>query len=72
VPIILITANYLGAISHSLCAIEAIEKRQLKIAKIIVNEHLEKPIETSQFITSIKDFYDYEILSLKNFIKKLD
>ncbi|MFM8186193.1 MAG: dethiobiotin synthase [Alphaproteobacteria bacterium] len=69
-PIILVSSNYLGAISHTLCAIKAMECQNLKIAKIIVNEHQEMPVATADFINCLKDFCNYEIEIMQNFIKK--
>jgi len=69
-PIILVSSNYLGAISHSLSAIKAIESYDLQIYKIIVNEHQEMPVATVDFINCLKDFCNYEIEIMQNFIKK--
>jgi len=69
-PIILVSSNYLGAISHSLSAIKAIESHDLQIYKIIVNEHQEMPVATVDFINCLKDFCNYEIEIMQNFIKK--
>jgi dethiobiotin synthetase len=68
-PILLVTSNYLGAISHTLCCLEAIKNKNLIISKIIVNEHEKMPIKTSKFIDCLNNFCDYEIVSMKNFIK---
>lgn len=37
-PVVLVTANYLGAISHTLTAIEACERRRIRIAAIAVSQ----------------------------------
>ncbi|MEO1136556.1 MAG: dethiobiotin synthase [Pseudomonadota bacterium] len=37
-PVILISADYLGTVSHTLSAMEALEKRGLKIAAAIISE----------------------------------
>lgn len=42
VPVLLVTQNYLGAISHTLCAIEALRSRGIAIEKIIINDHQNK------------------------------
>ena len=39
IEIILITSNFLGSLSQTLCAIEVIKKYHLKIHKIIVNNN---------------------------------
>jgi dethiobiotin synthetase len=68
-PILLVTSNYLGAISHTLCCLEAIKNKNLKISKIIVNEHQLMPIKTLKFIDCLNNFCNYEIVSMKAFIK---
>ncbi len=68
-PILLVTSNYLGAISHTLCSLEAIKSKNLIISKIIVNEHQTMPIKTLKFIDCLNNFCDYKIVSVKNFIK---
>lgn len=37
IPTILITANYLGSISHTLCAVESAKSKGIEIEKIILN-----------------------------------
>jgi len=68
-PILLVTSNYLGAISHTLCCLESIKNKNLKISKIIVNEHQKMPIKTIKFIDCLKHFCNHEIVSMENFIK---
>lgn len=68
-PILLVTSNYLGAISHTLCCLESIKNKNLKISKIIVNEHQIMPIKTTKFIDCLNNFSDDKIISMKNFIK---
>ena len=69
IPILLVTSNYLGSISHTLCCLESIKNKNLKISKIIVNEHQIMPIKTSKFIDCLNNFCDDKIISMKNFIK---
>jgi dethiobiotin synthetase len=38
IPTLLLTANYLGAISHTLCAVEALKARKIPVEKILINE----------------------------------
>lgn len=69
-PIILVTANYLGSISHTLCALEVIKNKKLKISYIVVNELNKGPISNSEFIKCLKNFSDCKIFELNNFVKK--
>ena len=39
IPVLLVAANYLGAISHTLTAVLALESKNIKISKILVNHH---------------------------------
>lgn len=73
IPLLLITENYLGSISHTFCAIEALKSRKILIEKIIINEHfsgLQKPsgIQTKQLSKVIKNFSGIEVIFLKNFL----
>jgi len=74
-PIILITSNYLGSISHTISAIESILNRHLKLSFIIVNDNKNPPISDKIFIKCLKKFIEnkmtkFKIISLKNFLKK--
>lgn len=73
IPLLLITENYLGSISHTFCAIEALKSRKILIEKIIINEHfsgLQKSsgIQTKQLSKVIKNFSGIEVIFLKNFL----
>ncbi len=37
IPVVVVSASYLGAINHTLCTIEVLEKRMIKIIGIILN-----------------------------------
>jgi dethiobiotin synthetase len=69
IPVLLLSANYLGSISHTLCAIEALKCRELVIEKIIINSEL--PLQTKSAISTvdtIKNFSGIETVLLKNFL----
>ncbi len=38
IPTLLVSANYLGSISHTLCAVEALRSKKIFVEKIVVNE----------------------------------
>lgn len=72
IPTLLLTANYLGAISHTLSAVEALRSRNVMIEKIIVNQALPTPQNKSQsIIATIKNFCTIETVSLQEFFEKL-
>ncbi|MDX2083113.1 MAG: dethiobiotin synthase [Rickettsiales bacterium] len=72
IPILLVTANYLGAISHTLCAAEILKSRKLTIEKIIVNKEL-PTLENQRYciIETIKNFSSITTISLSEFSTKL-
>lgn len=67
IPILLIGGNYLGSISHVLCAVEALKSRDCKIEKIIINDFGNKnpDVKISDTIAEIQNFCDIEILPLQ-------
>lgn len=60
IPAILVTANYLGTISHTLTAIEALKIRKIKIDKIIFNIR-ETQIDAKQTLETLRKFIDIRI-----------
>ena len=76
VPVLLLSANYLGAISHTLCAVEALKKHQISPEKIIINEYFlsekkSSSVDISQVITTIQNFTKIETILLRDFLDKL-
>jgi dethiobiotin synthetase len=73
-PIILITANYLSSISHTLCAISAIKSKNLNIEKIIINDGLKRDgahkifDNHEEFAKTLKSFYSVEISLMSHFL----
>mgnify|MGYP000968404375 CR=1 FL=1 len=57
IPVILITANFLGSISQTLCCIESLKSRNITIETIIVNNPPQLKINDSKI--SDKDFLKY-------------
>lgn len=69
IPLLLVSANYLGAISHTLCAVEALKARGVEVAKIIVNETLPTSQQSEiSLIPTLKNFTALEVVSLKKFL----
>lgn len=74
--VLLVTSNYLGAISHTLTAIEVLNSNKVFIEKVIVNDQLSNnqnffknydDISFDDFAKSIKSFYDLNILKISQF-----
>lgn len=75
IPTLLISANYLGAISHTLCALQALKSKKIRLEKIIVNENLlsfqkDSLMEITETVQAIQKFTEVEVASLKAFLDK--
>jgi dethiobiotin synthetase len=69
IPTLLVSANYLGSISHTLCAVTALKSRNVAIEKIIINEDLPTRLPPSLSPNqTIEDFSKIEVISLKNLL----
>jgi dethiobiotin synthetase len=69
IPTLLVSANYLGSISHTLCAVAALKSRDVAIEKIIINEDL--PTQLPQSLSpnqTIENFSKIAVISLKNLL----
>ena len=71
-PILLIGANYLGAISHILTAFNALKNSNNIVEKIIINDELPN-LQKQQFDINktIENFTQTHSLSLNNFFKQI-
>jgi len=71
IPTLLVSANYLGAISHTLSAVKALDLSGVVVEKIIINENspLFKTQENS-IIETIKNFTLKDVVLLSDFFKK--
>jgi dethiobiotin synthetase len=56
IPLVLVVGGYLGAISHTLTALNVIAQRQLKIAAIVVSESERGTVELDDTVASIARF----------------
>ena len=73
IPTLLLSANYLGAISHTLCAIEALKSKNISIEKVIINDHLSGADASfagkmSDMIYTIENFSKIKTVSIKVFL----
>lgn len=66
VPVLLITTNYLGAISHTLSAIKVLESEKIIIEKVVLNEFGD--FDLSIFET-LKNFTKNEVVLIKDLVK---
>lgn len=70
IPTLLVSANYLGAISHTLSAVRVLDSVGVKVEKIIINEN--SPIfeeQKNSIIGTIKNFTSKEVVSMSDFLK---
>ncbi len=56
IPLILVVGGYLGAISHTLTALDVLAQRKLKIAAIVVSESERGTVELDDAVASITRF----------------
>ena len=56
IPLLLVVGGYLGAISHTLTALDVIAQRKLKIAAIVVSESERGTVELHDTVDSIARF----------------
>jgi dethiobiotin synthetase len=57
-PVILIGGSYLGAISHSLTALDALRSRTLKVAALVVNETTGSDVALDETAATVARFAD--------------
>jgi dethiobiotin synthetase len=55
-PLILVTGSYLGAISHTLTAVEVLMHRDLKIAALVVSETPDSTVTLEDTVATVKQF----------------
>ena len=56
IPLLLVVGGYLGAISHTLTALDVLAQRKLKLAAIVVSESERGTVELSDTVGSIARF----------------
>jgi len=56
IPLLLVVGGYLGAISHTLTALDVLAQRKLKIAAIVVSESERGTVELDDTVASITRF----------------
>lgn len=72
IPILLVSSNYLGAISHSLTAMETLKKHNLFVEKIIFNEHFDTQIASARIAKTIENFSKVETIAISKFLNSLN
>jgi dethiobiotin synthetase len=57
-PVLIVTGTYVGTISHTLTALEALARRNLNIAAVVVNESEQSAASLEETLASIARFAD--------------
>jgi dethiobiotin synthetase len=55
-PLVLVAGSYLGTISHTLSAVDVLQRRNLQIAAIVVSESTNSPVALDDTVASIGRF----------------
>jgi dethiobiotin synthetase len=55
-PLVLVAGSYLGTISHTLSAVDVLQRRHLQIAAIVVSESINSPVALDDAVASIGRF----------------
>jgi dethiobiotin synthetase len=56
IPLVLVTGSYLGAISHTLTALDVLSHRGLSVKALVINETLDSPVTMQNTTQSIANF----------------
>src|SRR5512141_1805604 len=73
IPLLLVVGGYLGAISHTLTALDVLAQRKLKIAAIVVSESERGTVELDDTVVSIARFSQgVEVIGLPRLPGKLN
>ena len=69
ISVLLVSANYLGAISHTLCAVEVLKARGVVVEKIILNDELPTAVKaTKELVQTLKDFGGVDVVLMADFL----
>ena len=76
IPVLLVSSNYLGSISHTLCAVQALKNKKIKVEKIIINEHFlgqkkDSLANNLKVAMTIENISGIKTITLQNFLKKI-
>lgn len=55
-PTLLVVGSYLGTISHTLSALEVLERRGLEVRAIVIDETVDSPVALEDTVAAIKQF----------------
>jgi dethiobiotin synthetase len=64
VPCLLVTGSYLGALSHTLTAIETLRQRRISVRALIVNQSAESEVSLAATVSELGHWAQYEIITV--------
>jgi dethiobiotin synthetase len=63
-PLVLVAGSYLGTISHTLSALDVLDRRALKVAAVVVSETPDSPVQLDETVASIATFAAVPVIAL--------
>ena len=63
-PAILVAGSYVGTLSHTLSALDVLERHELKVAAVVVSETPESSVRLDETVDSIADFAAAPVIAL--------
>ena len=63
-PLLLVAGSYLGTISHTLSALDVLDRRALKVAAVVVSETADSPVRLDETVSSIAAFTAAPVIAL--------
>jgi dethiobiotin synthetase len=63
-PVLLVAGSYLGSISHTLSALDVLNRRGLKVISVVLSETPGSTVDLEQTISTIRRFAKSEIIGL--------
>ena len=65
IPVLLVTGNYLGSLSHTLTALEVLERRQISVHAVIINESLDATVTLEETTEELRNFTKKLLVSVR-------
>ena len=63
-PVLLVAGSYLGTISHTLSALDVLERRGLKVAAVAVSESEDSAVGLEQTVAAVQRFTPWSVVAL--------
>ena len=63
-PVLLVAGSYLGTISHTLSALDVLERRGLRVLSVVVSESAGSTVDLDETVVTIRRFASADIVAL--------